>query len=183
MAIRDMSSTATTSSVITDSDDIFQKVRDGRIVPTPFASLLVGRTFRALCTNVYDGDTFHVIIDLDGRNQSAYDVTCRAYGYNSAEMRPSKPERMEHESDESYRQRADAATSDEKKKAVAARDFLRTLIDQKECEVYIHDLDKYGRALVLISEVTYRGKTQALHNWMISTKHGKPYFGEGEKTF
>ena len=175
------SSTSIQSS--SSPDDIFQKVRDGRVVPTPFASLLVGRTFRALCANVYDGDTFHAIIDLDGYGQTAYDVTCRAYGYNSAEMRPSKPKRNEHESDEAYRQRADVAVRDEKKKAIEARDFLRTLIDQKECEVYIRELDKYGRALVMISEVIYRGKSQALHNWMISSKHGKPYFGEGEKTF
>lgn len=82
--------------------------------------------YRAHVTDVYDGDTITVNVDL-GFSMSLQKLKVRLHGIDTAEMKSKDPEL--------------------KAKAIAARDWLRT-----QClgtDVYLESLgtDKYGRWL------------------------------------
>ena len=96
---------------------------------------------------VYDGDTIIVYIIENGKIVRR---RCRLYGFDSPEL----------------------SNKDTKKKAEAARDFLKTLITKLPFTTEVRGFDKYGRLLIhpkkgrkYISEI------------MIENNHGVPYFG------
>lgn len=114
-------------------------------------------------SSVYDGDTFHVIFK-PFESEGYFSISCRALGYNSAELR----------------------THDliEKEKGYASRDFLRNLILGKEFQAEFHEFDKYGRPLIDLSVPQENSKEfRKLSEVMIESGHGAPYFGHGEKKF
>lgn len=109
--------------------------------------------------DVYDGDTFKVIMSYRGYvNQ----WTVRMNGYDSPEMKPlkSNPNREK-----------------EKEAAKKARDALITHF-KNHIFIKIVGFDKYGRLLV----EAYNGKTH-INSWMIQNGHGYPYDGGKKKGF
>jgi len=80
------------------------------------------------CSKVYDGDTAHFIIRSPfSRSIKFIKLRCRFIGYNSPELITNNPE--------------------EKRKAIAARDYLASLVYNKNVLLYFHAMDKYGRPL------------------------------------
>lgn len=88
--------------------------------------------YKALVTAVYDADTITADIDL-GFKTSANGVKLRLYGINAPEVRLGR-----------------GTTPDEKKKGLAARDWLRERILEKEVMIrtYQDKSGKFGRWLV-----------------------------------
>ena len=82
--------------------------------------------YRAKVVDVYDGDTVKVDIDL-GFSMSLRGLKVRLSGIDTAEIKSNDP--------------------DLKKKAVAARDWLRGQILNKDVFLESAGLDKYGRWL------------------------------------
>ena len=84
--------------------------------------------------DVYDGDTIKVVFDLNG---SLYRWNIRMNGYDSPEMRVSVN---------------NPARDMIKQLAIESRDFLKSLIQNKDQLVYIKcdGFDKYGRLLGII---------------------------------
>lgn len=119
---------------------------------TPLFSL-ESRTFRAKCVKVYDGDTIHIVIALNGHLTR---FKCRMSGYDTAEMTAT-----------------DAALAEA---ARAARDALARRILGRICTVYCGKFDKYGRLLIVVSV-----DGQNINDWMISSGHGVVYTGRGAK--
>jgi len=103
--------------------------------------------------DVYDGDTFTVAFVYDG---SVFRRRCRCLGYDSPEMKG---------------QNAD------KPRAVAARDYLRSIIPRGAFILHYEGFDKYGRLLVTFNIC---GETLADH--MIRMQHGYAYTGGTKKT-
>ena len=119
---------------------------------TPLFSL-ESRTFRAKCVKVYDGDTIHIVIALNGQLTR---FKCRMSGYDTAEMTADDPALL-------------AA-------AHSARDALARRILGRICTVYCGKFDKYGRLLVVVSV-----DGQNINDWMITSGHGVVYTGRGKK--
>lgn len=82
--------------------------------------------YRAHVISVYDGDTITVNIDL-GFSMSLQKLKVRLVGIDTAEMKSKDPVLKE--------------------KAIAARDWLRSQILDKDVFLESHGLDKYGRWL------------------------------------
>lgn len=126
-----------------------------------------GNLFKAKVVSIYDGDTYRVKFM---RNGEQVQYNCRATGYDSPEMKPSKliPEN---------KRRA------EKKAAIEAKEALRKAVMRPSQLVYIKcgKFDKYGRLLVtiFILEPTYCGDTlgRNINEWMIASGYGYPYKG------
>lgn len=104
---------------------------------------------------VYDGDSFDVIFPF---KNEFYQVHCRAYGYNCAELR--------------------SHDENEKIAGYKARDFLREKILGKIFDAEFGPFDKYGRPLIRLTI-----ENQKLDQLMITAGHGKEYYGQGEKKF
>lgn len=103
--------------------------------------------------SVYDGDTITVLCIFKGR---LVRWRCRLIGFDAPEMRSSD--------------------SNEKAKAVEAKQFLETMLCRYPFRGKCVGLDKYGRVLV---DLKYKGR--CISEWMIETGHGKWYDG-GTKT-
>lgn len=116
-------------------------------IETPMWSL-EGRTLRAKCVKVYDGDTIHVNVLLGDRPVR---FKCRMLGYDSPEM--------------------NAKDSNEKTRAIAARDALSGLICDQLVTIECGKFDKYGRLLIVC--VASDGKN--INEWMLNMGHGAPY--------
>lgn len=84
---------------------------------------LAGQEYDAKCVSVYDGDTCHVVFNYNGQLTK---WSLRLKGINCAEIKSKDP------------------------KAIAARDFLRSLILDKIVKIKIDGFDKYGRLVGLI---------------------------------
>lgn len=114
-----------------------------------------GLTCKARVVKVYDGDSFDIIFPF---KNEFYQIHCRAYGYNSAELR----------------------SSDENEKILGykARDFVREMLLLKVFDVEFKNFDKYGRPLITI----YINDT-TLDKIMILSGYAKEYSGKGEKKF
>lgn len=109
--------------------------------------------------DVYDGDTFKVIMSYRGYvNQ----WTVRMNGYDSPEMKPLK------------------SNPNRDKEKEAAKKAREALITQFKNNIFIRivGFDKYGRLLV----EAYNGKTH-INNWMIQNGYGYPYDGGKKKAF
>ena len=112
----------------------------------------------ALVTNIYDGDTFTIAFRKNG---TLLKVKCRAYGYDSPEMRPSlqKPNRDK-----------------EIEEAKNAKNYLIELLQEYNNLIYVELLgfDKYGRTLIKF----YTPKKKlSINELMIKNTQSKPYFG------
>ena len=66
-----------------------------------------------------------------------------------------------------------AASADEKRAAIAARDALRAAILGELVTLTVHSFDKYGR---LLASVAHAHKGDMSH-WMIDAGHARPYDG------
>ena len=107
--------------------------------------------------DVYDGDTVKVCFAFSGK---FYKFPIRMLGYNSAEMKLPK-------TDPDY----DAI----KGKAIAARDYLRSLILGKVVFIQCFDYDKYGRILANVYLDHTLTEQVCVNQMMIANGHGKPY--------
>ena len=124
---------------------------------------LEGQTKLCKVVSVYDGDTCKVVFDHNGVI-NRWNV--RMNGYDTPEMRPSKslPNRDEI-----------------KQKAIASRDYLKSLVYNKDQLVYIKcgEFDKYGRLLGDI--YINKEDEESVNNLMIKTGHGYEYHGGTKK--
>ena len=66
-----------------------------------------------------------------------------------------------------------AASADEKRAAIAARDALRAAILGELVTLTVHSFDKYGR---LLASVAHAHEGDMSH-WMIDAGHARPYDG------
>jgi endonuclease YncB( thermonuclease family) len=83
-----------------------------------------GKTVRAKCVKVYDGDTITVVFETMG---VFYRFSIRMNGYDSPEIRSKNPE--------------------EKKYGKWSRDYLSAFVLNKIITLECKDYDKYGRVL------------------------------------
>ncbi len=120
---------------------------------------------QAKIVDVYDGDTCKACFAFEGKYQK---FSIRMYGYNCAEMKPSKND-PEH----------DAI----KEKAIKARDFLRGLVLDRVVFIQCLEWDKYGRILARIYLDSSLADSVCVNSQMVAQGHGKPYFGSGAKEF
>lgn len=125
---------------------------------TEFFSLK-GETHLSKIIKCYDGDTLHCIFKHNGKYQK---FKVRMFGYDSAEMRPSKsiPEKIR---------------KIEINKAILAKEKLSDLILDKLVFLECIGFDKYGRLLANVKlniddEIT-------INDLMINEGYGVPYFG------
>jgi endonuclease YncB( thermonuclease family) len=104
---------------------------------------------------VYDGDTITVVF----KHNDVYNKwNCRIYGINTPEIK--------------------SDNKDEKKAAIAARDFLKDLILNKIITIECLDFDKYGR---LLGNIFYNDKN--IMKIMIENNFAKLYFGGTKEEF
>lgn len=108
--------------------------------------------------NVYDGDTFTVAFDTLGLGFFLHNV--RVLGIDAPEIKGKTPE--------------------EKAAAVAARDYLRGLIDGQIISLEITGEDKYGR---LLGKVARHSDNLDISSAMLDSKHAVPYDGGTRKPF
>ena len=106
-------------------------------------------TIPARVVDIYDGDTFTALIVHEG---SVYRRRCRCMGYDAPEMRGT------HAAD--------------KARAIAARDYLKTIVPRGVFALTFKGTDKYGRLLV-----TFDIRGEALRDHMIRMNHGYAYAG------
>jgi endonuclease YncB( thermonuclease family) len=119
----------------------------------------IGQSFIGIPTNIYDGDTLSIIFVYNG---IPVKYRCRAFGYDSPEMKPSlsNPNREQ-----------------EKNLALISKErFIELLTKHPEKNIFIkcHEFDKYGRLLV---EIWNYVDTCSINSIMINEGHGKPYTG------
>ena len=108
---------------------------------------------RGKVTAVYDGDTLTVAVRHDSQGMP-YRFSVRLSGIDAPEIRG-------------------AASADEKRAAIAARDALRTAILGELVTLTVYSFDKYGR---LLASVAHDHKGDMSH-WMLATRHARPYNG------
>lgn len=108
---------------------------------------------RGKVTAVYDGDTLTVAVRHDSQGMP-YRFSVRLSGIDAPEIRG-------------------AASADEKRAAIAARDALRTAILGELVTLTVYSFDKYGR---LLASVAHDHKGDMSH-WMLETGHARPYNG------
>ena len=66
-----------------------------------------------------------------------------------------------------------AASADEKRAAIAARDALRAAILGELVTLTVHGFDKYGRLLAAVAH-DHEGD---MSQWMLEAGHARPYDG------
>ena len=112
---------------------------------------LNGHKTKAKVIKVYDGDSITVIFDYCGKY---FSWKCRLIGIDTPEIRGS--------------------SEPEKKLAIKARDYLRSLILHKVVDLECFKFDKYGRLLV---DVRTDDTVGTVNELMISKDYAKPYDG------
>lgn len=100
--------------------------------------------------SVYDGDTISVLCIHKGK---IVRWRCRLIGYDSPELK--------------------TKDEDEKKRAIAARDFLKTILPKNAFRGKCKGLDKYGRILLDL-----KFKRKSISEIMIDSGHGLYYDGK-----
>jgi micrococcal nuclease len=113
--------------------------------------------YSAKVTSVYDGDTFDAVVDMGF--STSVNIKVRMLGIDTAEIKSKDPE--------------------QKEKAIAARDFLRSVILDKKIIIRTAGMEKYGRWLGEIWELPKEGEevTESINDQMIKLGHAKAYFG------
>ena len=113
--------------------------------------------------DIYDGDTIKVVF-MDNNRINKWNI--RMEGYDSPEMRPSR--KLENR-------------DEIKKKAIEAKNYLKSLIMNENQLVYLKcgKFDKYGRLLgyVYIKE----DDTESVNEMMIKNNHAYEYHGGTKK--
>ena len=113
--------------------------------------------------DIYDGDTIKVVF-MDNNRINKWNI--RMEGYDSPEMRPSR--KLENR-------------DEIKKKAIEAKNYLKSLIMNENQLVYLKcgKFDKYGRLLgyVYINEED----TESVNEMMIKNNHAYEYHGGTKK--
>ena len=113
--------------------------------------------------DIYDGDTIKVVF-MDNNRINKWNI--RMEGYDSPEMRPSR--KLENR-------------DEIKKKAIEAKNYLKSLIMNENQLVYLKcgKFDKYGRLLgyVYINE----DDTESVNEMMIKNNHAYEYHGGTKK--
>ena len=121
----------------------------------------------AKVTNIYDGDTCHLIFDFHtGKtNNTLVDIRVRMAHYNCAEIK--------------------TIDKEEKEKAIEARDYFRKICDNKIVYVEFGHMDKYGRPLVVLyfKKEHCGNLNKSINTHMMDMNHGKKYEGFGEKEY
>lgn len=107
--------------------------------------------------DVYDGDTFTAMCIQKGR---IVRWRCRMYGYDSPELKTKNEE--------------------EKQAAIAAREFLKTLLPKRSFRAECIGLDKYGRMLLDLKCAKSKLKVRDV---MILHGHGTEYYGKAKVDF
>ena len=113
--------------------------------------------YSAKVTSVYDGDTFDAVVDMGF--STSVNIKVRMLGIDTAEIKSKDPE--------------------QKEKAIAARDFLRSVILDNKIIIRTAGMEKYGRWLGEIWELPKEGEevTESINDQMIKLGHAKAYFG------
>ena len=121
-----------------------------------------GQTMLGKIVSVYDGDTCHAAVRINGQLQV---IHVRCYGYDSAELKPSK---------------SMVNRDVEIAKAKEAKQVLEELVLNKIVKLSIKGNDKYGRFLAILF---LRGWCQDIdiNKEMIARQQGVEYYG-GTKT-
>lgn len=122
---------------------------------------LKGHKTYAKCVYVYDGDTVHVVFKMPGMGgDTCFKWVIRMNGIDTPEMK--------------------SKNIGEKKAAIVARDYLRSLILDKVVIVDCGDFDKYGR---LLGEIYLEGNEKSLSQMMIDGGYAKAYDGGTKEGF
>ena len=150
-------------------DNLFKAVNDAAAGDKVAKFNIKDEVFPAKCVRVYDGDTIYVVFEYNG---ILSEFAIRMYGYNSAELK--------------------TANEDEKKKGLAAKEYIKELVLGKHVFVQMLGNDKYGgRWLGKVYLVREDGGNDKFANivggcvnsMMVAAGHGVPYFGKGEKKY
>jgi len=114
-------------------------------------------------SDVYDGDTFRISFRHQGK---LIKLKCRAYGYDSPEMKP--PLKQENREEEI-------------KMAKETKDYLVSILQKYKFIIYCEFLgfDKYGRVLIKFYTPNPSNR-QCINELMLKETPSKPYFG-GQK--
>jgi endonuclease YncB( thermonuclease family) len=117
--------------------------------PKEIEKFTICGNYEALVWNVYDGDTCTCIMDF---NNNLHKFSVRLTGIDTAEMKSKDPEL--------------------KKKAVAAKQYLSSMILNKIVRLECEGLDKYGRILakLYVDDICMNTK-------MIELKYANSYDG------
>lgn len=113
--------------------------------------------------DIYDGDTIKVVF-MDNNRINKWNI--RMEGYDSPEMRPSR--KLENR-------------DEIKKKAVEAKNYLKSLIMNENQLVYLKcgKFDKYGRLLGYV--YINQDDTESVNEMMIKNNHAYEYHGGTKK--
>lgn len=121
-------------------------------------------SFECKVVSIYDGDTITIAFvfknSLLDSNHDIFKMNCRLYGIDCPELR--------------------SRNEEEKRQAIAAKDFLREQIENKIVRVQCYGNDKYGRLLV---EIFVRGAflETNVNRLMVQSRHAVEYDG-GKKS-
>lgn len=143
------------SNLQTDTDEENKK-------KVPFFSLN-GQKFKARIVDVYDGDTFYACFYY---KDEIIKMKCRAFGYDSPEMKPP----LNHFNRDEV-----------KAMALQAKERFMQLVNFEEpghlVTLDCKEFDKYGRLLceVFVDDVN-------INEVMVKEGQGKPYFGGSKDT-
>jgi endonuclease YncB( thermonuclease family) len=112
--------------------------------------------------DVYDGDTCTALVCIGGELGK---FSLRMYGYDSPEIKPSNTDPLKEE---------------KKARAIEARDYLKTIVQDKIFFAERMGKDKYGRLLVKIfsvNELDMSISEESINDTMIKNNYGYAYFG------
>ena len=127
------------------------------------------KVLKCKVVRVYDGDTIWVVINFKG---TFIKLKCRMLGYDSPEMKP----RL------NIKNRVNIIN-----KAVAARDYLKSLIENKIVDIQLSGFDKYGRVLSTVyiidpdsNKIMCKNKLN-INDLMVRNGYGYSYMGGTKK--
>lgn len=124
-----------------------------------------GKRYYARPCNIYDGDTFSIIFEIESGEIIKY--RCRCLGYDTPEMKPSlsNPNREK-----------------EKSLALIAKKRFTDLLNANSSGLILvkcHGFDKYGRILVTVYNEIDK---MSINDIMITEGYGKTYDGGSKDT-
>lgn len=134
------------------------KLKDINDKDIPYFSFK-GKTFYAKHCNIYDGDTFSVIFNHEGK---FIKYRCRSLGYDTPEMKPLK---------------INENRLVEKALALKAKIKFEELLNKHETKmvkIECFDFDKYGRLLVIVWNMV---DEKSINQIMVDEGYGKIYDG------
>ena len=142
-------------------DDLISKLKQADKSTPVFT--LEGDMKLCKVVDIYDGDTIKVVF-MDNNRINKWNI--RMEGYDSPEMRPSR--KLENR-------------DEIKKKAVEAKNYLKSLIMNENQLVYLKcgKFDKYGRLLGYV--YINQDDTESVNEMMIKNNHAYEYHGGNKK--